>query len=75
MSDLITAEPLVLMGAQRPLKAGSADAPINLLAAVRLACSPEVADNTVLVVLNDQEHSALTINCDLATRQDYFDSY
>ncbi|MDO5666611.1 MAG: asparaginase [Alcaligenaceae bacterium] len=55
---LKTAKPVVLVGAQRPLSALSSDATMNLLAAVRVACAPEAAHHGVLVVLNDEVHSA-----------------
>lgn len=55
---LKTTKPVVLVGAQRPLSAVSSDAAMNLVAAVRVACTPEAANNGVLVVLNDEVHSA-----------------
>lgn len=55
---LKTAKPVVLVGAQRPLSALSSDVAMNLIAAVRVACDPEAANRGVMVVLNDEIHSA-----------------
>lgn len=55
---LKTQKPVVVVGAQRPLSALSSDAAMNLLAAVRVACEADAAQQGVLVVLNDEIHSA-----------------
>ena len=47
-------KPVVLVGSMRPASAISADGPINLYNAIRLAASSDSIDKGVLVVLNDQ---------------------
>jgi L-asparaginase len=50
--------PVVLVGAQRPPTAMSADGPLNLLNAIRTACSPDARGKGVLVVMNDEINGA-----------------
>jgi L-asparaginase len=50
--------PVVVVGAQRPLNAVSSDAPGNLISAVRVAADPRSAGRGVLIVMNDEIHSA-----------------
>lgn len=59
---LKTEKPVVVVGAQRPFTAISSDGPINLANAVRVAASPEAKGRGVLVVLNDQIHSARDVS-------------
>jgi L-asparaginase len=51
-------QPVVLVGAQRPLSALSSDGPMNLLNAVRVAADPAARERGVRVVMNDEVHAA-----------------
>jgi L-asparaginase len=55
---LASAQPVVLVGAQRPASALGTDAGMNLVNALRVAAAPEVRGKGVLVVLNDEIHAA-----------------
>lgn len=50
--------PVVVTGAQRPFTGLSSDAPMNLVAAVRVAGDPQSRGLGALVVLNDEIHAA-----------------
>ncbi len=67
-------KPVVLTGAMRPATAISADGPMNLLDAVRLAASPSAGDRGVLVCLNGQIDGARDVTKTHTTALDAFQS-
>lgn len=71
---LKTDKPVVLTAAMRPASALSADGPLNLHNAVRVACSSQAKGAGVLVLLNDQIHSARFLSKQHTTQVNAFGS-
>ena len=67
-------KPIVLTGAMRPATAPSADGPANLLHAVAVAAHPTSAGRGVLVVMNEDVHSARDVSKRHSLRLDAFAS-
>lgn len=66
--------PVVLAGAMRPWNGLSSDAAANLWNAIRVAACPEAAGLGVLVVMNDEIHSARDVTKCSAARLHAFQS-
>lgn len=66
--------PVVLVGAQRPATAISADGPLNLLNAVRTAAASEARGKGVLIVLNDEINGARDVTKSNTYRAEAFRS-
>jgi glutamin-(asparagin-)ase len=67
-------KPVVFTGAMRPASALSADGPLNFYAAVAAASAPSSFGQGVLVVLNDEIHSARDVSKSTSLRVDSFGS-
>ena len=66
--------PVVLVGAQRPATAISADGPLNLLNAIRTAGATEARGKGVLVVMNDEINGARDVTKSNTYRAEAFRS-
>lgn len=67
-------KPVVLVGAQRPATAISADGPLNLLNAIRTAGSAEARGKGALVVMNDEINGARDVTKSNTYRAEAFRS-
>jgi len=68
-------KPVVIVGSMRPATAISADGPVNLLNAVRLAASPKARSKGVLVAMNDQINGAREVTKTNTTHVETFKSW
>ena len=67
-------KPVVLTGSMRPSTALSADGPLNLYNAVAVAASPKAKGYGVMVVMNDEIHSAHSVKKMITTPVQTFQS-
>jgi L-asparaginase len=67
-------KPVVLTGSMRPSTALSADGPLNMYNAVALAASPKAKGYGVMVVMNDEIHSAHAVKKMMSTPVQTFQS-
>ncbi len=68
-------KPVVVVGSMRPATAISADGPMNLANAVRLASSADAVGKGTLVMLNDTIHAARDVSKTNTSRVDTFRNY
>lgn len=67
-------KPVVLTGSMRPSTALSAEGPLNLYNAVAVAASPKAKGHGVMVVMNDEIHSAHNVKKMMTTPVQTFQS-
>ncbi|GAB4241703.1 MAG: asparaginase AnsZ [Elainellaceae cyanobacterium] len=67
-------KPVVLVGAQRPATAISADGPLNLINAVRVAAAPQSRGMGALLVMNDEINAARDVTKTNTFRLETFQS-
>jgi L-asparaginase len=67
-------KPVVLVGSQRPATAISADGPLNLLNAVRVAASPAAVGKGAMIVMNDEINAARDVTKTNTFRVETFNS-
>lgn len=67
-------KPVVIVGAMRPATAISADGPLNLLNAVKVAASAESHNKGVLVAMNDEINAGRDVTKTYTTNVDTFHS-
>jgi len=65
-------KPVVVVGAMRPFTAVSRDGPFNLYNAVRVAGSPKARGQGVMILMNDEIHSAREVTKGNTYRMDTF---
>lgn len=68
-------KPVVIVGSMRPATALSADGPLNLYNAFRVAAAPEARDKGVMIVLNDQIDAARDVTKANSYRVETFRSH
>ena len=71
---IATHKPIVLVGSMRPPTALSPDGPMNIYAAFAVAAAESARDQGVLVVMNDEIHTARDVTKSSSLRVDAFES-
>lgn len=71
---LSSEKPVILVGSMRPATAISADGPMNIIEAVKVAICPEAKGKGVLAVMNDEIHGLRDVTKTNTTNVDTFKS-